>query len=277
MRRNDAGHCSGSTYDYGMAGIRTDEERSGCGQQQGDIRPVFRRIVISCREERPEESRREVLLFPPRQEGAQHLDEDPGQAVLFWQERCCSGRQPEDSRFLVYLQCQRTAASRKTKTVKVKGIRYRVKKSGKAAPGWDSARTYCFGKNGRILCSSWSPDGKYYLGKNGRKYTGIHVIAGISGSAQKEGKFYIFGANGKLKQEKTRQIQLVSRYEDEMTALYRWIGSPLRADYASGSCYKAPNGDTGGRDGVLTYSNFTIYTYRTSDGSAEYFLGAESR
>lgn len=165
----------------------------------------------------------------------------------------------------------------KTKTVKVKGIRYRVKKSGKAAPGWDSARTYCFGKNGRILCSSWSPDGKYYLGKNGRKYTGIHVIAGISGSAQKEGKFYIFGANGKLKQEKTRQIQLVSRYEDEMTALYRWIGSPLRADYASGSCYKAPNGDTGGRDGVLTYSNFTIYTYRTSDGSAEYFLGAESR
>lgn len=165
----------------------------------------------------------------------------------------------------------------KTKTVKVKGIRYRVKKSGKAAPGWDSARTYCFGKNGRILCSSWSSDGKYYLGKNGRKYTGIHVIAGTSGSAQKEGKFYIFGANGKLKQEKTRQIQLVSRYEDEMTALYRWIGSPLRADYASGSCYKAPNGDTGGRDGVLTYSNFTIYTYRTSDGSAEYFLGAESR
>lgn len=160
------------------------------------------------------------------------------------------------------------------KIVRVNGVRYRVKRNGKAAPGWSAGRTFCFGKNGRILKNSWAPGGKYYLGKNGRKVTGIRVIRS-SGNSSKQEKFYVFNSGGALNKEKTAEIQAASVYEAEMTDLYALIGEPIQADYSAGSCYRAPNGDTGGRDGVLKYRNFTVYTYRTSDGSAEYYLGAD--
>lgn len=125
----------------------------------------------------------------------------------------------------------------KTKVVTVKGVKYQAKAKGLAAKGW-------------------SKDKKYYFSKTGRMLTGIRVM---------NEKFYSFGKNGKYDKDKTKKLRKASAYEKDMTDLYRLIGKPKKSQYSPG-CYR-PNWDTGqGKDGVLTYKNFIVYTYKGSTG-----------
>ena len=107
--------------------------------------------------------------------------------------------------------------------------------------------------------SGWSKDKKYYFYKDGELATGIVVI--------KE-KFYCFTANGKFNDAKTQKIRKAAKYEKPFSALQKLIGKPKKAKYYSGSCYGK------GKDGVLTYDGFTVYTFKPDKG-AELFMGVE--
>ena len=127
----------------------------------------------------------------------------------------------------------------KKKVVTVKGVKYQVNGNGRAAKGW-------------------SKDKKYYFSDSGRMMTGICVI--------KE-KFYRFNKNGKYDEAGTKALQQAAVYEKDMTELYRLIGAPVKSEYYDG-CYGP------GKDGMLTYKNFTVFTYKAPDGK-EIFMGAE--
>lgn len=133
---------------------------------------------------------------------------------------------------------QLVSASKK-KVVTVKGVRYQVKAKGLAAEGW-------------------SKDKKYYFGRDGKMMAGICVI--------KE-KFYCFKSNGIYDEARTKALRSAAVYEKDMTDLYLLIGQPAKAEYADG-CYGP------GKDGILTYKNFTVYTYKDPEGK-EIFMGAE--
>lgn len=135
----------------------------------------------------------------------------------------------------------------KTKVVTVKGVKYQAKAKGLAAKGWSTNKKYCFSKNGRML-------------------TGIHVM---------NEKFYSFGKNGKYDKDKTKKLRKASAYEKDMADLYRLIGKPKKSEYYSG-CYR-PDWDPGqGKDGVLTYKNFIVYTYKGSTGK-EVCMGVDMK
>lgn len=127
----------------------------------------------------------------------------------------------------------------KTKIVAVKGVKYQAKAKGLAAKGWSKDKTYYFSANGRML-------------------TGIQVIGE---------KFYSFGKNGKYDKDKTKKLRKASVYEKDMADLYRLIGKPKKSAYYDG-CYGP------GKDGILTYKNFTVYTHKAPDGK-EIYMGAE--
>ncbi len=165
----------------------------------------------------------------------------------------------------------------KKTVVTIKKVKYQVKKGGKAAPGWDADKKWYFTKSGRQLTKGWTADGKYYMDKKGEKTVGIAVIMTNNGVFD-EGMFYYFNKTGKLNASRTKQLQMVSVYEIEMTGLYKLIGKPLKAKYYGNACYAGPKGDEpGGMDGILTYKTFTVDTYRTKDKKREYFLGASPR
>lgn len=133
----------------------------------------------------------------------------------------------------------------KTKVVTVKGVKYQAKAKGLAAKGW-------------------SKDKKYYFGKDGRMFTGIRVIGE---------KFYSFGNTGKYNETKTKQLRKAAKYEKDMTDLYKLIGQPKKSQYLDG-CYKPDWDPKQGKDGILTYKNFTVYTYKGTTGK-EIYMGVE--
>lgn len=133
---------------------------------------------------------------------------------------------------------QLVVASKK-KIVTVRGVKYQVKAKGLAAGGW-------------------SKDKKYYFSKNGKMTTGICVIGE---------KFYKFHKNGEYDDAGTKQLRSAAVYEKDMGELYRLIGQPVKSEYFDG-CYGP------GKDGILTYKNYTVYTYKAPDGN-EIFMGAE--
>lgn len=107
--------------------------------------------------------------------------------------------------------------------------------------------------------SGWSKDKKYYFYKDGEVATGIVVI--------KE-KFYSFTAGGKFNEAKTKKIRSAAKYEKPFAPLRKLIGKPKKTKYYSGSCYGK------GKDGVLTYDGFKVYTFKPDKG-AEIFMGVE--
>jgi hypothetical protein len=105
---------------------------------------------------------------------------------------------------------------------------------------------------------------KYGVNKNGKALSGIQVI---------DEEFYEFDSNGKYNATKTKKLQSAAKYEKSMTNLYKLIGKPKKSQYEPG-CYGA--GD--GKDGILTYKNFTVYTFKYTSGKnkgKEIFMGAE--
>ncbi|MGN0154085.1 MAG: transglutaminase domain-containing protein [Lachnospiraceae bacterium] len=128
---------------------------------------------------------------------------------------------------------------KKTRVVKVNDSYYRVNKSGQAVKGWDKKE-------------------KYYYFNNGKRATDIQYMSG---------KFYYFSPNGVYSSEKTTSLRNAAVYEKDITELYTLLGEPLQKEYLD-SCYGL------GQDGIWTYKNFKVYTYKDLDGR-EIFLGAE--
>ena len=132
-----------------------------------------------------------------------------------------------------------TSGKATKKVVKIGNVRYQVNKKGIAVKGW-------------------SKDKNYYFDKTGKCYTGIRAI---------NEKFYVFKSTGAKDVEKTKALQKVAKYEKDFGPVKEIIGEPLTSEYMKG-CY----GD--GMDGILEYKNFTVYTYRDTEGN-EIFMGVE--
>lgn len=116
---------------------------------------------------------------------------------------------------------------------------------------------YQVGANG-LAVKGWSADKKYYFDETGKRLTGIRVI--------KE-KFYAFSSAGKYDKTKTKKLQKAAKYEKDITALQKLIGKPQKKKYYA-SCYG------NGKDGIWTYKNFKVYTFRAKNGK-EIFMGVE--
>ena len=132
-----------------------------------------------------------------------------------------------------------TSGSATKKVVKIGKLRYQVNKKGIAVKGW-------------------SKDKAYYFDKTGKCYTGIRAI---------NDKFFVFSESGAKDEVKTKELQKVAKYEKDFAPVKAIIGEPLSAEYMTG-CY----GD--GKDGLLQYENFVVYTYRDTEGN-EIFMGVE--
>lgn len=107
--------------------------------------------------------------------------------------------------------------------------------------------------------SGWTKDKTYYFYENGEAATGIVVL--------KE-KFYCFNSGGKYNAAKTKKIRQAAKYEKPFAPLKKLIGNPKKSEYYSGSCYGK------GKDGVLAYDGYTVYTFKPDSG-AEIFIGVE--
>lgn len=123
--------------------------------------------------------------------------------------------------------------------------------------GWVK-KTYYY-KNGKMQKSKWVTIGKYkyYFASNGKVTKGIDVI---------KGKFYRFTSSGKYDAATTKKLQAAAKYEKNFATLKKLIGKPKKSVYMSG-CYGP------GKDGILTYSQFKVYTYKYR--GKEIFMGAE--
>lgn len=115
-------------------------------------------------------------------------------------------------------------------------------------------------KNGKLVTDKIvTLDGsKYYFDKNGEMASGILVI---------DKKFYCFRANGKYNAAKTTKIRKAAKYEKPFDKVKKLIGKPNKTKYYD-SCYG------NGKDGVLSYDNFTVYTFKPAQGK-EIFMSAE--
>ena len=106
--------------------------------------------------------------------------------------------------------------------------------------------------------SGWTEDSTHYFYENGEEATGIVII---------NEKFYCFNQNGKYLAKKTAKIRKAAKYEKPFANLKKLIGKPNKTKYYS-SCYG------NGKDGVLEYDNFTVYTFKPVKGK-EIFMNAE--
>ena len=127
----------------------------------------------------------------------------------------------------------------KKKVVTIGKVKYQVNPQGTAAKGW-------------------AKDKKYYFDKTGKRLAGTQVISG---------KFYAFSSTGVYSKSKTKKLQKAAKYEKDISALKKLIGNPQKKKYYS-SCY----GD--GKDGVWTYKNFKVYTFKPKRGK-EIYMGVE--
>lgn len=131
--------------------------------------------------------------------------------------------------------------------------RYYFKANGNAATGSYKIKSvyYVFNAKGQLLKSTKARivkvgKSQYYVDKNGKAIKGIDVIGD---------KLYSFKTNGLYDQAKTKKLRAAAKYEKNFSGLKKLIGKPKKAKYYS-SCYGP------GRDGVLTYARFVVYTYR---------------
>lgn len=106
--------------------------------------------------------------------------------------------------------------------------------------------------------SGWSKDRKYYYHETGEMAVGAAML---------NGRFYYFRSKGKYDEQQTKKLRNAAKYEQPFAALKKIIGKPEKAAYYP-SCYGK------GKDGILTYKTFQIYTFRPDQGQ-EIFMGAE--
>lgn len=85
---------------------------------------------------------------------------------------------------------------------------------------------------------------KYYFSKNGKA---------IAGTVKAGGRIMISTSRGYLKKDITRY----SRNGADFDEFIKVAGKPRRSLIAGDSCL----GDIPGKDGIYTYSNFTVYTF----------------
>lgn len=119
-------------------------------------------------------------------------------------------------------------------------------------------KTYGVDEDGNTV-RGWSEDKTYYFYKDGRMAAGTVVL--------KE-KFYSFRSDGTYDEAKTKKLRKAAKYEASFKPLKKLIGKPKKSKYYDGSCYGK------GKDGVLTYEGFTVYTFKPDKGE-EIFMGVE--
>lgn len=117
--------------------------------------------------------------------------------------------------------------------------------------------TYGMDEDGNTV-SGWSEDKAYYFFKDGRMAAGTVVL--------KE-KFYSFRSDGTYDEVMTKKLRKAAKYETSFKPLKKLIGKPKKSEYYS-SCYGK------GKDGILTYKGFTVYTFKPDKGE-EIFMGVE--
>ncbi len=72
----------------------------------------------------------------------------------------------------------------------------------------------------------------------------------------------LFGKDGKQNAEQTKNLQQYSVQGTDAAALKALLGEPSSAEYmASCMTWEGQTGD----DGILTYKNFTVFTFRYGD------------
>lgn len=123
-----------------------------------------------------------------------------------------------------------------TGAVKYKGAYY-VFKAGKLSVGM--AKHTVAASSGAV----------YGVSKAGKALAGTHVVSG---------RLFAFKANGRKNAAKTAKLRKASKAGRSYAAFMKVAGKPLKVRYISGSCYG--NGD----DGIVTYKNFYLYTFRSN-------------
>lgn len=124
--------------------------------------------------------------------------------------------------------------------------------------GWDQEKSHYY-VNGKMVKNKFYTIGssKYYFNSKGKVKTGIAVI---------NGKFYRFTSTGRLNLKATKKIRSAAKYEKDFATLRKLLGKPKKSIYQTG-CYGP------GKDGILTYSGFTVYTYK--ENGKEIYMGVE--
>ncbi len=175
----------------------------------------------------------------------------------------------------------------KNRWVTVDGRRYHFGKDGSAAvfASKIKGRYYVFDSKGRLMCpdirqivsvkaggetkkyqvdpdgtaaSGWAEDKTYYFYETGEAATGYAVV---------KDKFFYFNANGRYAAAKTKKVRKAAKYEKPFAELQKLIGKPEKSRYAP-SCYGK------GKDGMLKYSRFIVYTFKPDRGT-EIFMGVD--
>ena len=136
-----------------------------------------------------------------------------------------------------------------TRVVKVAGVKYRVAKSGKAKPGWESERTRYFLTNGELAC-------------------GTRLV---------KGKLMCFSVKGKYDATSSEAMQLSAVNGEPATELIALLGEPTKTTTDSGTCYELPSNPTlGGVDRTRSYEHLIVSTFVGDDG-VEYLESIVSR
>ncbi|HAN57700.1 MAG: hypothetical protein PUF83_07480 [Intestinibaculum porci] len=100
-----------------------------------------------------------------------------------------------------------------------------------------------------------SKDQKLYLA-NGKAATGINAY---------KNTFYVFDDQGNYNDALTKQLRKVAKYKAPINSLKALLGDPISTSYAP-SCLGT------GQDGLWTYKNFTVATYKDEAGQ-EFYMG----
>lgn len=127
--------------------------------------------------------------------------------------------------------------------------------------------SYYVFKNGSISTGSAKHtvtigDTVYGVSASGKALTGVHVV---------KGKLFAFKSNGAKDAAKTSKLRKLGKEGMDAEAFIEAAGKPSKRKYISGSCYG--NGD----DGIITYKNFYLYTFRSSVTGKEQVLSFISR
>lgn len=121
----------------------------------------------------------------------------------------------------------------------------------------DGTKKYYVNPDGTAR-SGWTKDKKYYFNKD------MEIVAGI---VLIKKKLYCFKTNGKINTGKTKKIQKAAKRKKPFSVVKKLIGKPNKSKYYA-SCYG------NGKDGVLRYKNFTVYTFKPARGT-EIFMNVE--
>lgn len=190
-----------------------------------------------------------------------------------------NGLKKENGHYCYYANGRKCKKGWKT----INGKRYYFKKDGNAAvlSCKINGTYYVFNQKGQLVRPSskkivkignkkyyvnpkgmavkgWSKNKKNYFYNTGQMVTGIEVFGE---------QFYCFSSTGVYNKTKTANLRKVAKYRKKLAPVQKIIGKPRKSTYGR-SCF----GD--GKDGILTYKNFTVYTFKPTNGD-EIFMGAE--